>query len=299
MIVDKPGKVTDRIVLLGRKESWVYLLKGEKEYVILGGGMVHIVPDLIEQFKTLKVDEEKIKRIVILHSHFDHCGIVSFFTKRWPWIRVVASARAKELLSAPKVIETISFLNQTLIEKYGREDEAVELGLTFNGIDVDDVVKEGDILSCGDVTMEVIEVPGHSSCSIAIYVREERALFASDAGGIPFGEKIFTAANSNFDRYQESLKKMAGYAPEIYLAEHFGALTGPDGQNFLTKSIDSAEETRRILEESLARTQDVKASTAEMTEEMMAKLPGEILPKEIISLVVGQMLAYLKKQRDT
>ena len=32
MIIDPPGKVTDRILLLGTKDSNVYLLKGEDEY---------------------------------------------------------------------------------------------------------------------------------------------------------------------------------------------------------------------------------------------------------------------------
>ena len=44
MIITKPGKVTDRILLLGVKESSVYILKGKDEYAFLGGGMAHIVP---------------------------------------------------------------------------------------------------------------------------------------------------------------------------------------------------------------------------------------------------------------
>ena len=296
MIIDQPGNVSDRIVLMGRKESCVYLLRGEKEYALLGGGMVHIVPEMIAQFKTFKIDEEKIKRIIILHSHFDHCGVVPFFRRRWPWVRVAASARAKELLSSEKVIESISFFNQVLIAKYGREDTAGKLGLDFKGIAVDDVVGDGDLLSCGDITMEIIAVPGHSSCSIAVYAKKEKALFASDAGGIPFGKMIFTAANSNFDRYQQSLEKMVGYDPEIYLAEHFGALTEPESRHFLSQSINSAKRTRRILEESLSRTQDVEKSTAEMTDLMMAQVPDELIPKEIVAMVIGQMLAYLYKQ---
>ena len=93
MIIDKPGKVTDRIFLLGRKESCVYILKGKEEYALLGGGTAYIVPEVVEQLKEFAIAEHKIKRIVILHSHFDHCGIVPFFKKRWPWAKVTASSR--------------------------------------------------------------------------------------------------------------------------------------------------------------------------------------------------------------
>ena len=194
VVIDKPGKVTDRILLLGQKESCVYILKGESEYALLGGGMSYIVPDVIEQLKDFNVEEKKINRIMILHSHFDHCGIVPFFKRRWPWVKVTASARAKELLSNPKVVESIEFLNQILLAEHGREKQAQELGLEFSGLDVEEVVAEGDLITCGDLSMEVIDVPGHSSCSIAVYVPREKAMFASDAGGIPFGDKVFTAA---------------------------------------------------------------------------------------------------------
>jgi len=296
MIVDKAGYVTDRIILMGRKESCVYLLKGENEYALLGGGMVHIVPEIMEQLQTFKIEEEKIKRIIILHSHFDHCGVVPFYKKRWPWVQITASARAKELLSDPKVIEAISSLNQMLIDKYGREEVARKLELKFTGISVDEVVTGGEVLPCGDLPMEIIAVPGHSSCSIAVYVEKEKALFGSDAGGIPFDEKICTAANSNFDQYEISLEKMAGYAPEIYLAEHFGALTENDGRHFLYRSMDSAKRTRRFLEKSLSRTKSVEKSTTEVSELMMATLPGELFSKEVVSMVIGQMLSYLAKR---
>ena len=293
MIIEEPGYVTDRILLLGRRESSVYLLKGENEYTVLGGGMTYIVPDLIRQLDEYRIDESLIKRIIILHSHFDHCGIVPFFKKRWPQVKVTASVRAKELLATRKVIDSIEFLNQVLIMKYGIEDKAKELDLSFTGVEIEEVVKDGDILSCGNLSMEVIEVPGHSSCSVAVYVREEKAMFASDAGGVPFGDRVFTAANSNFDRYVDSLHKMARYETDIHIAEHFGARTGEDGRAFMRKSMSSAKETRRILEESIARTKDVKESTKEITEMLTKNAPAGFVPKEVIAMVTEQMLRYI------
>jgi len=297
MLIDQPGNVTDKIVLLGRRESCVYLLKGQHEYVLLGGGMVSIVPDVLAQIETFKIDENKIRRMIILHSHFDHCGIIPFFKKRWPWATVTASARAGELLSSPKIIQSISFLNEMLLARYGLEKAAGEMGLDFSGIEVEAVVAGGDRLPCDELSLEIIDVPGHSSCSVAVYVKEQKALFASDAGGIPAGDWIFTAANSNFDQYQESLRKMAGYAVDVYLAEHYGALTGSDGRDFLRRSMDAAAETRALLEASYARSGNVEQSSAEMTDLLMEKIPGNLLPKEIIALVVGQMFNFIAKQK--
>lgn len=296
VVIDTPGKVTDRILLLGRKESCVYLLKGGEEYALLGGGMTYMFSDVVEQLKYFAIREQQIKRILIHHAHFDHCGIVPFLKKRWPWAKITASARAKALLSDPAVVERIAHLNQVLVAEHGREKQAEELGLGFSGIEVEVVVKHGDILPCGDLSMEVIEVPGHSSCSIAVYVDREKAMFASDSGGIPFGSSIFTAANSNFDAYQKSLEKMARYDIRVYLAEHFGARTGTEGRYFLEKSMDSAAETRELLTASYTRTGDVAKSAEEVTEKLMKRVPGGFMPREIIAMVVGQMLRYIAKK---
>ncbi|MFC1516600.1 MBL fold metallo-hydrolase [Thermodesulfobacteriota bacterium] len=296
MIVDTPGKVTERILMLGRKESCVYVLKGVGEYALLGGGMTYVIPEVVEQLKAFEIDEKKITRIIILHSHFDHCGMVPFLKKRWPWVKVTASARAKELLSKPNVIGSIDQLNKVVLAEYGMEKLAADPAFAFDRIAIEDVIKGDDILSCGDLTMEVIDVPGHSSCSIAIYVNQEKAMFASDAGGIPFENRIFTAANSNFDKYQESLEKMAAYEIDVILAEHFGARTGDDGRGFLKKSMVSAEETRDILETSYTRSRDVDKCTEEVTDKLMERVPDAFMPRDIIALVAGQMVRFIAKK---
>jgi hypothetical protein len=124
-------------------------------------------------------------------------------------------------------------------------------------------------------------------------VPQEKAMFASDAGGIPIGDRIFTAANSNFDKYQESLQKMARYEIEVYLTEHFGARTGSEGRYFLQKSMDAAMETRRILEASYAKTKNIEKSTKEMTDTVMEWMPKGFMPKEILFMVIGQMIRFI------
>ena len=163
-------------------------------------------------------------------------------------------------------------------------------------MDVEAVVNDGDVLACGDLSLQVLAVPGHSSCSIAVYLPEEKALFASDAGGIPFGDRVFTAANSNFDLYQQSLEKMAQLDVEIHLAEHYGALSGEAGRGFLKKSIAAAAETRKILEAAWAETRDEAKATETVTNLMVADAPYDFLPQEVIAMVAGQMVRFIAKK---
>jgi glyoxylase-like metal-dependent hydrolase (beta-lactamase superfamily II) len=299
MVFDTPGKITDRIWLVGRRESCAYLVGGGNEYALLGGAMAYVVPDVLEQLVALGVDEKKIRRIVILHSHFDHCGMVPFLKRRWPWATVTASQKSQDLLRKPKVIESIERLNQAMIAQNGLNEKGQTLDLRFSGIEVEAVVGDGGILSCSDLSLEILEVPGHSSCSIAIYIPEEKALFASDAGGIPFGDKIFTAANANFDRYQQSLEKMAAKDVAIHLAEHYGARSGKQGRRFLKDAMAAAAETRQAFEAVYGETRDVAKTTAVITDRIMADAPDGFLPREVVAIVAGQMANFIAKSKSS
>jgi len=298
MVFDTPGKITDRIWLVGRRESCAYLVGGGNEYALLGGAMAYVVPDVLEQLVAFGVDEKKIRRIVILHCHFDHCGMVPFLKRRWPWATVTASQKSRDLLRKPKVIDSIEMLNQAMIAQNGLDEKGQTLDLRFSGIEVEAVVGDGEILTCSDLSLEIIEVPGHSSCSIAIYIPEEKALFASDAGGIPFGDKIFTAANANFDLYQQSLEKMAAKDVAIHLAEHYGAHSGTQGQRFLGRAIAAAAETRQALEAVYGETLDVAKTTVVITERIMADAPKGFLPREVVAIVAGQMVNFIAKSKS-
>ncbi len=290
MIFSSPGIITDRITLLGRRESCTYLLDGGTEYAILGGGMTYIVPDVEKQIAESGIDERKISRLVI-----HHVGIIPYFKKKWPWARVTASARGAGQLARPVVIEAIKNINFMLLSNAGLSDRADELGYDFDSISVDDTPIDGETRKIGDLTLQFMMVPGHSTCSMAVYVPELKALFASDAGGIPFEGQVFAAANSNFDLYQASLDRMAGYDVDFHGAEHYGAFTGDDARSFIPKSIDAAIETRKMIEDSLKRTNSAGLTSEEITG-WMAENAGEyFLPMDVLKMVVDQMTGWLAK----
>jgi glyoxylase-like metal-dependent hydrolase (beta-lactamase superfamily II) len=294
MRIAKAGWITDRILLLGSEESNVYLLKGE-EHTIVGGGMITIVPDVLEQLDVFGIEESTITRMLILHTHFDHCAIAPFFARRWPQLKVVTSKRGQDLLANQKVVESISFLSKAAIAQAAMEEKAQALNLIFDGLEVQETVEGGDRVNWGGIELEIIDAPGHSSDSIAAYMPSEKALFASDAGGIPFGDDVFSAGNSNFTKYQETLKRFNEYDVEIHLAEHYGAFTGQDARNYMPKSIEAAKETRKLLEESYRRTRNIEESTRELTELIMKRAPDYFLPKEVMAMVIGQMMKYIAK----
>lgn len=213
---------------------------------------------------------------------------------------VAASQVAQDKLASPRVIENIRFMNQVLIERANIAEKLESVGVeAFQGIAVDQVLCDGQKLVCGDRTLEIIEVPGHSPCSIAVYVPEEKALFTSDAAGISADGEIFTAANADFDKYQQSLEKMAAYDIDVQLAEHYGARTGKDAKEFFEKSIAAAAAQRSLIEASLDQTGDPGQSARDLTERAMKMASSTFLPEEVVSLVTTQMVNFIHKKRQS
>ena len=295
MIISQPGRVTDRITLLGRYESCVYLVDGGRESVLMGGGMAYIVPDLLEQIEAFGIDELKIARICILHSHFDHCGAVPFLKKRWPWARVTASVRAGQLLANPAIIQSIAEMNRRATERLGRGQSESALGYQFDRIVIEETLSEGDHLVCGDLRFDVLEVPGHSSCSIACYMPEQRAMFASDAVGLCHQGQYHPTPNSNFDQYQQNLERVSRYDIDVLLLEHYGAYLDQDARAFFPAAIAAAKETRKLLEETYRRTRDIDRCTKEIKEIFLKRSGDSFLSDDVRTMVAGQMVRYIAK----
>ncbi|MBR9982208.1 MAG: MBL fold metallo-hydrolase [Desulfatitalea sp.] len=296
MKMDPPGNVSDQILLLGRPEACVYLVTGDNESILLGGGMTYMVPDLIQQLEALGVDERRIGRLCILHSHFDHCGAVPYLKRRWPWAVVTASPRAQQLLAKPAISASIDQMNRAATTRMGRDAAVQSLGCHFSDIVVEEIVSEGDVLQCGPLQLNVLDVPGHSSCSIAAYMPAQKALFASDAVGLERNGVFQPTPNANYDDYQRSLEKLAAYPIDLLLLEHYGAYLGEDARGFITQAIAAARELRQLLEKTYLKTRDIDQCTAEITDILLQRATDSFLPREVRAIVAGQMVRFIAKR---
>jgi glyoxylase-like metal-dependent hydrolase (beta-lactamase superfamily II) len=153
-------------------------------------------------------------------------------------------------------------------------------------------------LRCGDVSIDILEVPGHSSCSIAANVPEERALFASDSAGVYYKDFVFAAGNSNYDLYQKSLHRMAAYPVKAVLLEHYGAAVGEEAETLLSKAIESAESTLASIEKAYRITGDVTKTNEAITRFVPPRSPDYFFDTEILSMVIGQMVQFIVRAQE-
>jgi 2-aminobenzoylacetyl-CoA thioesterase len=293
MRIRKPGRVNERIWFLGRKESGVYLLEGDNDSMIVSGGMSYIVPDLLQQFKEFGIDENRIKKILILHSHFDHVGIVPFFKRRYPEIEVYASKKGWEILQMDKAILTINEFSRSVTRRMKKEDIYSTYDLDWKNDVNGRTVYEGDQIDLGNMRLSILETPGHSSCCIAAYVPEFSSLFPTDGGGIPFDQIIVTSGNSNYTKYQQSLERLKDLEVDYYCADHYGYVTGEEAKGFISETIEMAKKNRTQMEEIYRSVRDIDVAAQKLTSTFYEENPSYFLSPEIFLDVNRQMVRHL------
>lgn len=295
MRIREAGKITDNLWYLGRMESGVYVLEGQDSSIIINGGISFILPDVLSQMKDFEIDVGKIKKLLILHSHFDHVGIVPYFKRNYPEIEVCASAPAWKILTMPKAIETVNLFSQIVANQMG-------FGNSLDAFDSDwrdDVsgttVSEGDHIDLGGVTLTITETPGHSSCSITAYEPNLKALFASDAVGIPYRETAFPSGNSNYTQFQESLERLKPLEVDYLCADHYGYVTGEEARTYVDLSIEAARKMRADMEEVYRKEGDLDTAAKTITNSFYEESPDYFISADILEGVFKQMVKHIAK----
>ena len=212
----------------------VLLVIGREKTAVLDCGMAFCGDRLVANVQKV-LGDRNLDYILLTHSHYDHMGGLPYLKKAWPEAVSVGAQHAQTVLnkqSARNIIRALSlsagemFLQSNQISEYGLKSE--EIGVTYDDRDVfvDRVVVEGDQIALGGLTVQVLETPGHTDCSISYYLLEKRILFPSETMGCltPDGE-IMLAMLKGYDKTLQSIEKGRQLCPDLIIAPHYGKLS--------------------------------------------------------------------------
>jgi glyoxylase-like metal-dependent hydrolase (beta-lactamase superfamily II) len=296
MRIRKPGKVTDNLWYLGREETGVYYLRGRDGAVMINGAMSYILPDVLTQMKGFELDPRGITKLLILHSHFDHVGLVPYFKRTYPGIEVVASAPAWEIFAKPKAIEIMNNFSQLSAREVNGLEALRPYDLEWRDDITGTAVRGGDVIDVDGVILRIIATPGHSNCSICAYEPTMKALFASDAVGVAFKDTLFPSMNTNVDQYLESLDTLKPLAVSYLCLDHYGYITGEEAQRFVDRTLEEGVRWKAYLEDSYRKHGgDLDSAARAVTDTFYKEMPGYFIAPDILEMVFKQMLKYIGK----
>lgn len=292
MLIDKPGWINDRLLLIGNRHTCSYVIKGER-YVLYGGNVAWEVPRLEAQLDQYGIKPQRITHCVISHAHHDHCGAVPYFMERYPHIRMVASEYAAYIFGRDKAIDLMRRLNRQTLDALDRPHSYQGINLDFEEIPISIKVGTGDQLDLGKgLTLQFYSTPGHSRCSLSAYIPGEGILFPADA--VPYPESgsgnLTVTANHDFNDYTTSLKLLEPLSIQLVGYEHGGVLTGRDAETIIPRSLVATDQQRQRIIDHYEALGNIEHLTEEIADKYMQLELFRLVPKDTLRAIINRMV---------
>lgn len=178
-VIDKDLRVFD--IIMETKYGTTYnafVLKGSEKIALFETAKAGFNDEFIKRLQDI-VDISKIDYLVVEHTEPDHSGSIERLLAINPNIEIVGTAAG------------ITFLKKIVNHQFKSR-----------------VVKDGDIISLGNKTLEFMPLPNlHWPDTMFTYVKEDKLLFTCDVFGAHYSDPaILRSKIENQEEYKEALK---------------------------------------------------------------------------------------------
>ena len=247
MIVEQIGEIANGIHLLGHRAVPIFLVDGDRP-ALFDAGMAFLGPHYGDQIRKV-LGNRQPAWCFLTHSHFDHCGAVSYLKRQFPAMQVVCSRRAADVFERPSAIALIGDLNRSSAAL------AADLGIAgpFNAFApfcADVVAGEGDRFDISPgLTVEILETPGHTWDFLSFYVPRHKLLIASEALGTSDETGyIINDCLVDYDAYCRSMQRFRSLDVEILLLGHICSFTGRHARQHIAASLAQIDRFKGMVE---------------------------------------------------
>jgi hydroxyacylglutathione hydrolase len=169
----------------------------------------------IQAIKKAGIELSSIKRVIMTHTHLDHVGCFAEILKQVPWAELWVHRLEADLLEKgdERAVYGMDMFRELCQAQLGLKPGAFKC-------QVNRKLEGGETLDLGDMTWEVIHIPGHSMGSIGLYHRPMKILIPGDVVYADYAIGRFDLYGADAARLKESLMCLAELEVDILLPGH-------------------------------------------------------------------------------
>ena len=234
-------KITERLYLVGSgrsgfgmtnpSDSHVYLVESTSGNIMIDAGVGLEVDRIIGVIEGDGIDPPTVDHLFLTHVHSDHAGGTAEFKRRFDCTVYVPRLEAEILRTGDEDLLSLPV---------AKADGIYPEDYTFTPCNPDVELAGGETFTFGEVTVQAIHTPGHSSGSTCYLVETEgkRCLFSGDVV-LHNGLLLFlNCLGSTMEGYRASLPKLAGLDVDMLMPGH-GLFTFSNGQEHIDKAVEA------------------------------------------------------------
>lgn len=231
-------------VTSGKGSSTAFLILGEDKTALIDCGMAYCASGLIGNIQQVLNDGRKLDYILLSHSHYDHISGVPYLRKVWPDVKVMASEYAQNILTKKSALKTIRELNNQSALYYG-SSQLIDYDDTL--MKVDHKISEGDSLKLGSTSIDILETPGHTKCSLSFIVNNEVIFPSETSGCMSKSGKIYPAFIISYKQTMNSIHKCQKANLQYIVSPHLGLVSKGETPTYWEKCIQAVNKTRDFV----------------------------------------------------
>jgi len=231
---------------IAHKSSDGQLLIGSDFTALFDCGMMFCCEKTIQNVKNA-LNGRNLDYLFLTHTHYDHIGALPFFRKEWSTnevcvsnepriVRVVTSEAGAAVLLKDTPRRVIRELSAAVAESYN-----IKLDTDYNDdlFHSDIIVKDNEIISLGDLSVQTIFTPGHTRDSLAFYIPELKLLIINETPGIlmPDG-KIYPCYLTSYNDTIQSIKRCRQIPFEHLSMPHRGIAGSKEANDFFERTLE-------------------------------------------------------------
>lgn len=237
--------------------------------------------------------KRKLNYIFLTHSHYDHALGSVYAKEYWPEAKVVAGEYAVKIFDKPSAKAVMRDLDYKFAQTCGvkKYDDLIDK------LSVDISVKEGDVIHAGAMDFTVINLPGHTRCSIGFYLKEKELLLSSETLGVFDGDKIIVPSYLvGYQMTLDSIAKARSLPIKNILLPHLGLVDEEKTRFYL----EHAEKSSKDTAEGILAILDAGGSEADAMQYMKDRFyhgyVQSIYPIDAMELNTSIMIKLLLKE---
>ncbi len=198
-------------------DSHVYIIgePGSNDLSMVDVGLTGKGNYKIQSIRKMGIEPASIKRIIMTHTHLDHIGCLSEIRTQIPEAELWVHALEAEPLERGEdnAVYGMAEFKTMCQMQFGIKAGAFK-------VKVDRKLQGGETLNMGNMTWEVIHIPGHSMGGIALYNRALKVLIPGDVVYADYAIGRFDLFGANAAQLKASLYNLAELEVNILLPGH-------------------------------------------------------------------------------
>jgi metallo-beta-lactamase class B len=205
-----PFRIAGDVYYVGTYDLACYLIATPEGNILINTGLSASANQIKSSVEQLGFKFEEIKILLTTQAHYDHVG---------------AMAKIKKLTGAKVMVDQ---RDASVLEDGGKSDYALGAEQSsYEPLQADSVLNDGDVISLGGVSLKLLHHPGHTkgSCSFVLDTKDDKRSYKVLIANMP---SIVTDSKfSDVSAYPEiekdyayTFKAMKGLSFDIWLSSH-------------------------------------------------------------------------------